>query len=140
MSWQLLPNIPEAFIFRNTQLAGLPKIKKGILPCPEEILKTNNLFVNYNWDVFYNISALIKKRLKGKYPQRIMAARDNDLLLFSFEYRLPEKTALSGKFILTFRKRWVIDSVPPFQRRIRVSGNCPWKAYSKIMEKLRKKP
>lgn len=130
---QSMPHTPEEFIFDNTQLVNLPKMGAGLLPCPEEVTQSKNLFIIYAWDVFYNIGMMIRKKLQGRYPRSFRRSE----ALFSFSFVSNEK--IPGAFILEVEQIWAVE-ILGFPQKIKVSNqeNCPWKALADIMMKVYK--
>ena len=134
MSWRLLPNTPESFIFTNLNLVGLPQKRAGVNPYPEEILNAKNVFIHYSWDVFFNVGSAIKKRLKGRCPKGTRGDRD---VLFSFAYEpSPSPADSPGKFVLSLEKDWVAKALFA-PKKLEVSTDCPWKAIENIIPRLR---
>jgi len=138
MPWQMLPNKPQPFFFTNALLIGLPKTKVGFLPCPEDIINSENLFIRYSWDIFWGLGSMINKRLEDKYPEGF--GEENSGLLFSFSFALFQNPPAQGIFTLTIEKDWVAE-VLDFPHRTEGSNkkNCPWKALHEIMAKLKKR-
>jgi len=139
-AWQLLPYKPESFIFNSDLLINMPKeAGPGLLAYPEEIIKANNVFFHYCWDVFFSLGNMIKKRLKDKYPKKkypTQSKRINEEHLFSFSFKLEEGSDSPGLFSLALEE-WVANDLN-FPRTVesRNDKNCPWKAFSEIMAKL----